>query len=237
VVTGDVDTTVLDDLVRLCVDLHRLDHAAPSGTGPHGGGEPDPAATPPAASDPTAAPAPAAAPDPAAPLPEAAPDPVATPGTPAAAGTTRSRQALQQAIIGKAADLLSGPGGLASFLRTHLLDPRLAGPSHLLDVGVSRDIPAAIRHAVTIRAKGHCEWPGGCSQPAAGCEVHHLRHQENGGRTSVRDCGLYCSYHHQVVIHRMGWTVARNPDGTTIAISPDGTRVLRSHGPPTTRAG
>jgi hypothetical protein len=35
----------------------------------------------------------------------------------------------------------------------------------------------------------------------------------------------------------MGWTVALNPDGTTTAISPDGTKILRSHGPPTTRAG
>jgi hypothetical protein len=39
------------------------------------------------------------------------------------------------------------------------------------------------------------------------------------------------------VIHRWGWTVALNPDGTTTAISPDGTKILRSHGPPTTRAG
>jgi hypothetical protein len=40
-----------------------------------------------------------------------------------------SREALRQAIIGKAVDLLSGPGGLASFLRTRQLGARLAGPS------------------------------------------------------------------------------------------------------------
>jgi hypothetical protein len=151
--------------------------------------------------------------------------------------TPRARQALELAIIGKAVDLVSGRGGLASFLRTRLLDGRLAGPSLPLDVGVSRDIPAAIRQAVILRAKGHCEWAGGCDQPAAACEVHHLTHQANGGKTSVRDCGLYCTFHHQVCIHRMGWTVALNPDGTTTAISPDGTKILRSHGPPTTRAG
>jgi hypothetical protein len=151
--------------------------------------------------------------------------------------TPRAREALEQAIIGKAVDLLSGPGGLASFLRTRLLAPRLAGPSLPLDVGVSRDIPAAIRQAVILRANGHCEWAGHCDQPAAACEVHHLTHRANGGKTSVKDCGLYCFYHHQVVIHRQGWTVTLNPDGTTTARSPDGTKVFHSHGPPTTRAG
>jgi hypothetical protein len=198
VVTGEVDTGALDALVRLCVDLARLDHAAGrAGTG-SAGHEAEPAAAP---------------------------------------DTARSRDALHQAIIGKAVDLVSGPGGLASFLRTRLLDGRLAGPSLPLDVGVSRDIPAAIRAAVILRAKGHCEWAGGCGQPAAGCEVHHLRHRANGGKTSVTDCALFCTFHHQVCIHRWGWTVALNPDGTTTAISPDGTKVLRSHGPPPARAG
>src|SRR4029077_19280747 len=36
--------------------------------------------------------------------------------------------ALEQAVIGKAVDLLSGPGGLASFLRRRELGVRLGGP-------------------------------------------------------------------------------------------------------------
>jgi len=36
---------------------------------------------------------------------------------------------LRHGIIDKAVDLVSGPGGLASFLRTRLLGARLAGPS------------------------------------------------------------------------------------------------------------
>jgi hypothetical protein len=64
-----------------------------------------------------------------------------------------------------------------------------------------------------------------------------MRHRANGCKTSVTDCALFCTFHHQVVIHRWGWTVALNPDGTTTAISPDGTKVLRSHGPPPARAG
>ena len=33
------------------------------------------------------------------------------------------------------------------------------------------------------------------------------------------------------MIHRWGWTIALNADGTTTATSPDG-RVLHSHSPP-----
>ena len=37
---------------------------------------------------------------------------------------------------------------------------------------------------------------------------------------------------HQIVIHRWGWTLVLNPDGTTTAWNPDKTKVLRSHSPP-----
>ena len=46
----------------------------------------------------------------------------------------------------------------------------------------------------------------------------------------------FSAYHHQIVIHRWGWTLVLNPDGTTTAWNPDRTKVLRSHGPPA-RAG
>jgi hypothetical protein len=36
----------------------------------------------------------------------------------------------------------------------------------------------------------------------------------------------------QVVIHRWGWTLVLNPDGTTTAWNKDKTKVLHSHGPP-----
>ena len=52
--------------------------------------------------------------------------------------TARAWEALEHAIIGKAVDLLSGPGGLASFLRRRQLGARLAGPSLPLDVGFAR---------------------------------------------------------------------------------------------------
>jgi hypothetical protein len=110
------------------------------------------------------------------------------PGPDAAAG----REALERAIIGAAVDLLSGPGGLASFLRRRQLGARLGGPSLPLDIGYAQTIPAGIRNAVLLRDR-HCQWAGRCDQPASACEVHHTRHKAHGGPTSVKHCVLLCS--------------------------------------------
>jgi Domain of unknown function (DUF222) len=200
VVTGEVDPSALDDLVRLCAELHRLDHGSGAGTSP----EPLPACP--------------------------GQDPIHDQPL-----TAHARETLERAIIGKAVDLLSGPGGLASFLRRQQLGARLAGPSLPLDIGYSDTVPAGIRNAVLLRDR-HCQWAGGCHQPAAACEVHHVRHKADGGPTSVKDCILLCWFHHQVVIHRWGWTLVLHPDGTTTAWNRDRTKVLHSHSPPA-RAG
>jgi hypothetical protein len=107
--------------------------------------------------------------------------------------------ALEQAVIGSAVDLLSGPGGLASFLRRRELGARLGGPSLPLDIGYSETIPPGIRNAVVLRDR-KCRWAGGCNQPASACEVHHTRHKANGGPTSTADCVLLCTFHHQIAI-------------------------------------
>ena len=145
--------------------------------------------------------------------------------------TTAAWAAIEQAVIGKAVDLLSGPGGLACFLRRRQLGARLNGPSLPLDIGYAESIPAGIRNAVTLRDK-HCQWAGRCDQPAGACQVHHTRHKADGGPTSVKDCVLLCWFHHQIVIHRWGWTLILNPDGTTTAWNKDKTKTLHSHGPP-----
>ena len=142
--------------------------------------------------------------------------------------------ALRHAIARLAADFLSGPAGLAAFLRTQLLDAPLNTVSLPLDIGYSDDIPAHIRRAVTLRDK-HCAWPG-CRKPPSACDVHHIVHKKDGGKTSVSSCVLLCQFHHDVCIHRRNWTFTLHPDGTTEARSPHG-QVLRSHGPPTLRAG
>jgi hypothetical protein len=56
--------------------------------------------------------------------------------------------------------------------------------------------------------------------------------RRDGARDAVKDCVLLCWFHHQVVIHRWGWTLVLNPDGTTTAWNKDKTKVLHSHGPP-----
>ena len=99
--------------------------------------------------------------------PRTGPDDTGTGGTDGdgqdapAPDTARAWEALERAIIGKAADLLSGPGGLASFLRRRQLGARLGGPSLPLDIGYSETIPAGIRNAVTLRDQ-HCRWADGC---------------------------------------------------------------------------
>jgi hypothetical protein len=130
---------------------------------------------------------------------------------------------------------MSGPDGLASYLRTRQLGVPYSGKSLPLDVGKVKGIPNHLRRAVILRDQ-HCQWPGGCDRPPAGCQVHHIIHRSRGGKTRLKDLILLCHYHHQVCIHRLGWTLTLNPDGTTEARSPQG-EILRSHGPPTTRAG
>ena len=106
--------------------------------------------------------------------------------------TTAAWAALEQAVIGKAVDLLSGPGGLASFLRRRQLGARLGGPSLPLDIGYAETIPPGIRNAVILRDR-KCRWAGGCNQPASACEVHHTKHKADGGKTSTT--GLRAAVH------------------------------------------
>ena len=220
VVTGGIDPGALDDLVSLCLQF--------AGHGCHCLPQPD--LTPPGLTEDSSS-------------PPGQPEELVDHGLGSASGpspadraglrppTPEALEMLRHAIIGKAVDLVSGPGGLASFLRTRLLGARLAGPSLPLDVGHSAEIPAAIRRAVILRDQ-HCRWAGGCDQPASACEVHHVTHLADGGTTSVAGCALYCFFHHQVAIHQWGWKVALHPDGTTTARSPDGTKTLHSHSPP-----
>jgi hypothetical protein len=130
-----------------------------------------------------------------------------------------------------AVDLVSGPNGVAAVLRRGLLDRPYNTPSLPLDIGHSKAIPWQVRRAVLLRDRT-CAWPR-CGRPAAHCDVHHLRHQADGGETSLGNCVLACQYHHDVCIHRRGWRLTLHPDGTTEATSPDGRQVLHSHAPPT----
>jgi hypothetical protein len=147
----------------------------------------------------------------------------------------RAGQALRYALAKLAVDLVSGPAGVASILRRGLLEHPWNTPSLPLDIGYSETIPAAIRRAVNWRDRYKCAWPG-CGRPAAWCDVHHIKHKKDGGKTSVDSCVTLCHFHHDVCIHRWGWRITLNPDGTTTAYGPDG-QVQHSHSPPTIGAG
>ncbi len=147
-----------------------------------------------------------------------------------------AKQALRRTLLELAADAMSGPDGLAAWLRTRALGAPYARKPLPLDMGQVKGIPDHLRRAVILRDR-HCQWPGGCDKPAAGCQVHHVVFLSRGGRTVLKNLLLLCSYHHQVCVHRLGWILTLHPDGSTEARSPDGHQILRSHGPPASRAG
>jgi uncharacterized protein DUF222 len=143
-------------------------------------------------------------------------------------------RALRYAMARLAVDLVSGPSGVAAILRQGLLDKPYNTPSLPLDIGYSDTIPGHIRRAVLLRDR-KCAWPQ-CGRPAVYCDVHHLRHKEDGGETSAANCALVCQFHHDVCIHRRGWQLILHPDGSTEARSPDGRQILYSHAPPAPHA-
>jgi hypothetical protein len=157
---------------------------------------------------------------------------------PAATATKRARsrslspqawRALRYAMARLAVDLVSGPAGVAAVLRRGLLEQPYNTPSLPLDIGYSESIPGHIRRAVLLRDK-RCAWPR-CGRPAVYCDVHHIRHKEDGGETSVGNCLVLCQYHHDVCIHRQGWRITLHPDGTTTVYGPRG-QIEHSHAPP-----
>ncbi|HVT70940.1 MAG TPA: HNH endonuclease signature motif containing protein, partial [Trebonia sp.] len=137
--------------------------------------------------------------------------------------------------LGKLAiKFVSGPGAIASVLRTGLLPAPFNTKSVPIDIGYSETIPSAVRRGVIARAGGHCEWPGGCDRPAARCDVHHVKHKKDGGPTSVSENVLFCGFHHDVCVHRWGWQIELRADGAVVATSPDG-QVIAGHPRPRRR--
>jgi hypothetical protein len=145
---------------------------------------------------------------------------------------------LRATMLRLAADVLSGPGGLASWLRQAQLGDGPGGGTSLplgiplpLDTGEAEPaIPAHLRRAVTTRHI-HCAFPG-CRVPATGCHIHHLVPRARGGPTALGNLVPLCTFHHLTAIHRWDWTLTLHADGSTTATSPNRARVLRDHGPP-----
>jgi len=145
--------------------------------------------------------------------------------------SSAARDRLRHALLGLAADALSGPDGLAARLRAILEGKPLTSVSLPLDIGAATEtIPAHLRRAATTRHP-HCAFPG-CDQPASVCDIHHIIPRSRGGPTSLPNLVPLCGFHHLTAIHRWGWALTLRNDGTTTATSPDGRRTLHSHGPP-----
>jgi hypothetical protein len=214
VVTADLDLGAVEQLIGLCVQYDHLRRQASYTTGAEGRADADDGTG-------SGAVAPAGSGH--------------NPTTPTgqAVGTDRTGQVLamlEHQILATVLQIVSGPGGVASFLRRNLLGKGLNGPSLPLDVGQTDDIPVHLRRLVALRDQT-CQFPGGCDQPASGCEPHHVVHRQDGGRTSLTGLKQYCWWHHHVVLHEMGWQLTVYPDGTSEVKSPGG-KIIRSHSPP-----
>ena len=234
VVTGDIDPGAVEDLIALCVRYHQIRTqrprprrrprapAGPASTGTQdGAGTQDGTARDPAAGTAT---------------PGGAPVPAGLTGTAArhaAAGrrgrrrcwpswSTRSWVRSCRSCPAPAGPRRSCAGTCSARAST--------GPSLPLDVGQTDDIPLHLRRLVTLRDQ-RCQFPGGCDQPASGCEPHHVTHRHDGGHTSLTNLKDYCWWHHHVVLHQLGWTLTAHPDGTSQVQSPDG-KIIHSHSPP-----
>jgi Domain of unknown function (DUF222) len=245
VVIGDLDPGAIEDLIALCVRYHQIrtqgradpqdstgtQDAAPGPAAQDGTSTQDSAGTPAtqAVTDGTAAAGTAAATSDGTPVPAGLIGSAARHAEQAAA-VAEVVAGLEQQIIGKVLQVVSGPGGVASFLRRSLLGKGLNGPSLPLDVGQTDDIPVHLRRLVALRDQT-CQYPGGCDQPAAGCEAHHVVHRADGGHTSLTNLKDYCWWHHHVVLHQLGWVLTANADGTSQVTSPAG-KTIRSHSPP-----
>jgi hypothetical protein len=74
------------------------------------------------------------------------------------------------------------------------------------------------RRLLELRDKG-CAFPG-CDRPPAWCDGHHVIAWLKGGRTTVGNGVLLCSYHHRL-IHQAAWQVRIADDGIPEFIPPD----------------
>ncbi len=123
VVTGDLDPAAMEDLIALCVRYDQARHAPQDGQPQDGqpqaavqDGQPDAIGQPDASQPPAGGTG-------------------TGDGTPGGTASAEVLDELEQQILARVIQIMSGPGGLASFLRSNLLGKPLAGPSLPLDVG------------------------------------------------------------------------------------------------------
>jgi hypothetical protein len=100
---------------------------------------------------------------------------------------------------------------------------------NLLRTYASARFPTAtLRNSVMARDR-RCRFHG-CDRPASVCDVHHVVHDEHGGRTEPGNLVLLCGRHH-ALLHR-GWSASMTADGQLEIRRPSGTMLA-----PTSRWG
>ena len=76
---------------------------------------------------------------------------------------------------------------------------------------------------------------GGCTFPGCGTraftEAHHIVWWRAGGRTDLDNLALICSFHHKLV-HELGWTIRRRPNGELEWSRPNGKVYRAGPSPP-----
>ena len=108
---------------------------------------------------------------------------------------------LHDTLLRHATAILSGPDGLAAFLRTRLTGGQFPSVSLPLDAGTPANmITPCLRRAILARDR-HCAFPG-CHAPPAACQVHHIRPKSKGGKTKLTNLILLCAFHHLIAVHQ-----------------------------------
>ena len=141
--------------------------------------------------------------------------------------TARAWEAIERAVIGKAVDLLSGPGGLASFLRCRQLGARLGGQpalGHRLQRDHPRRDPQRRHPPGQALSVGRAVQPARVSLRGPPRQAQEERRQDQHPRL--------CSIAPVPSPGRdspVGLDPGPEPHGTTTAWNPDKTKVLHSH--------
>ena len=72
-----------------------------------------------------------------------------------------------------------------------------------------RKVSRRLRKRLTVRDRGCI----GCGAPDKICEVHHIKHWQNGGPTTYDNTCLLCWRCHHIRVHHHGEQITRHPNG------------------------
>ena len=115
-------------------------------------------------------------------------------------------EALQYALARRAIRFVSGPGALASALRRSLLGNAPQHPQRPSSTSATPTPSPTPSATPSSPATSTAPGPAAATAAPPHCDVHHVNHKKDGGNTSITDCVLLCQYHHDICIHRLGWT-------------------------------